>query len=165
MRMNPTLFAVLFVLLAGCADRAKSVEVSGVYTTRHCTGKDKNTVQRHMTDAEVWSHYFTTVMAGGMLPTPPLPDVDFSTGAILVVDMGQKPTGGYGIVPGDREATIERGTLIVHVRLQTPDPGAFQTQVLTHPCLALGIPSEGYGRIEVYDEATQMLLGVLDLAK
>lgn len=70
-----------------------------------------------------------------------------------------------GIVPGEGEAIIKEGTLSVYVQLQKPDAGSFQTQALTHPCLALAIPREGYGKIRVYDEETRMVGGELNVAK
>ncbi|MEO6222517.1 MAG: hypothetical protein ABIP90_04650, partial [Vicinamibacterales bacterium] len=32
------------------------------------------------------------------VPAPPLPTIDFSTRTVIVVAMGTRPTGGYGIV-------------------------------------------------------------------
>ncbi len=70
-------------------------------------------------------------LQGAVLTLPPLPRVDFGRETILVVMMGQRPTGGYSVdVQG---VTLEGGDLFVDVRLREPAPDAITTTALTSP--------------------------------
>lgn len=68
---------------------------------------------------------------GAQLNPPPLPRVDFARETLLVVLMGQRPSGGYAVeVQG---VTLEGGDLFLDVSLREPAAGAVTTSALTSP--------------------------------
>lgn len=68
----------------------------------------------------------------------------------VLVELGPRPTGGYGLVL-DPRATIVEGRLAVVATLNSPGPGAMVSQALTSPC-ALGELEPGpYHGVEVRD--------------
>jgi len=68
---------------------------------------------------------------GSQLTVPPLPSVDLARETVLVVMMGQRPTGGYAV--DVRGVSLEGTDLFVDVRLTEPATGAVTTSALTSP--------------------------------
>lgn len=66
------------------------------------------------------------------IPTPPLPEVDFSRQMVLGVFLGQRPSGGASIEIAS--ITREKAGLVVEVRTAEPSPDAPRTMALTQPC-------------------------------
>ena len=72
-------------------------------------------------------------------PVVQLPEVDWEQEFLLVVDMGEQRTAGYGItVEHTRLTPAGEVELLLHVR--RPGRGAFVAQVLTHPYAVVRIP-------------------------
>ena len=81
-----------------------------------------------------------------------VPTVDFGEFGVLLIEMGQEPTGGYALHTGEEGMTVEGATAILRIEWQTPEPGAIVTQILTSPCLMLAIPRGDYSRLVVLDQ-------------
>lgn len=68
---------------------------------------------------------------GASLNVPPLPRVDFERETLLIVMMGERPSGGYRVdVQG---VSLEGGDLFVDLRFVEPAPDAITTAALTSP--------------------------------
>ncbi|MFW6093332.1 MAG: protease complex subunit PrcB family protein [Pseudomonadota bacterium] len=79
---------------------------------------------------------------------------------LLAVSRGRQPTPGYGF---ELEGARRRdGTAVVAVRWRTPESGAVLPEVVTHPCLVVGVEPEGLQRIVVRDQTGDMI-GALEL--
>ncbi|WP_150909950.1 protease complex subunit PrcB family protein [Marinobacter halotolerans] len=81
------------------------------------------------------------------LSMKPLNALDFDREHVLIVGLGQKPTGGYGLTLANSQ--IESDTLKLTMILRRPAPDAMVTQVLTTPCAVLAITPERWKSIEV----------------
>ncbi|WP_440996326.1 protease complex subunit PrcB family protein [Arhodomonas sp. SL1] len=77
--------------------------------------------------------------------------VDWSREGVLIYRMGRQPSGGFGL--SLVEARREDGFLEVVLRERTPPPTGLVPAVITHPCIALRVPSRGLERIRVVDPA------------
>jgi len=84
--------------------------------------------------------------------SPPTPAVDFNTEHVITIQMGQKPTGGYGIELAEPDATLNDGEALIRLRWIEPAPGAIVTQILTSPCLIIALPIGAYEEIVITDE-------------
>ena len=91
-------------------------------------------------------------------PPPQAPRLDFDHHRALLIEMGQRPTGGYGLALVEPTASLGEGRLELRVDWQEPPPGLAQTQALTSPCLLLRIPGGDYDRITVRDRQGQVRL-------
>jgi hypothetical protein len=78
--------------------------------------------------------------------------VDFSREGILIVAMGQKPTGGYGLELNREFAVITEDTAVLRVSWIDPPKGAILPQIITSPCLALILPKGPYSKIQLLDQ-------------
>ncbi len=85
-----------------------------------------------------------------------MPAVDLSRQATLLVQMGQKPTPGYGLWPEQPVARLRGDVLEVILDWQSPPPGAILAQVITSPCMLIAIPRAGYKTIRVLDATGQV---------
>jgi len=87
----------------------------------------------------------------------PIPQIDFQQSRILLIEMGQKPTGGYSLefVP---EATFVADD-IFHIGLQwtEPESESMVTQVLTSPTLLLTMEKGDYSSVEILDQHGKVL--------
>lgn len=79
-----------------------------------------------VTGPESWKRY---LQDHGRLADQP--DVDWDAEVIMVLLMGQKPTGGYSVAITGVE--VQDARVVVHVVERTPPPGAMVIQVLTTP--------------------------------
>jgi hypothetical protein len=71
---------------------------------------------------------------------------------MIRVDMGQQPSGGYGLKLLSDRLAIEGQTATLALQWSKPEPGMAQVQMLTFPCLYLKVMKGDYTRLEVVDE-------------
>ena len=89
-----------------------------------------------------------------------LSQVDFSREGILVVSMGQKPTGGYGLELNREFAVISDNKAVLRVSWIDPPKGAVLPQIITSPCLAIILPKGPYSQIHLLDQDAHLRLQV-----
>jgi len=84
--------------------------------------------------------------------------VDFSREGLLIVAMGQKPTGGYGLELNREFAVISDDTAVLRVSWIDPSKGAILPQIITSPCLAIILPKGPYSQIHLLDQDAHLRL-------
>ncbi len=84
--------------------------------------------------------------------------VDFSREGILIVAMGQKPTGGYGLELNREFAVISDDTAVLRVSWIDPPEGAILPQIITSPCLVIILPKGPYSQIQLLDQDAHLRL-------
>jgi len=72
-------------------------------------------------------------------PGFPIPEIDFSKETIVAVFMGEKNTGGYGVVVEDVKE--EKDKLVVSIKETKPSTGAMVITVITQPFCIVKINS------------------------
>jgi hypothetical protein len=88
-------------------------------------------------DAEAWRKVWELINSP-VSPKPPLPEIDFSREMVLVVALGTRPTGGYGIIVDRAYQRDDRIEIIV--RKQTPGKTCGTTQAITQPVDIVRLP-------------------------
>ncbi len=81
------------------------------------------------------------------LSMKPLSALDFDREHILIVGLGQKPTGGFGLTLANSQ--IVDGTFRLTVFLRRPPADAVVSQALTTPCVVLAITPDRWKRLQV----------------
>jgi hypothetical protein len=84
--------------------------------------------------------------------------VDFSREGVLIVAMGQKPTGGYGLELSREFAVLSNDTAVLSVSWIDPPKGAILPQIITSPCLAIILPKGPYSQIQLLDQDAHLRL-------
>jgi hypothetical protein len=79
---------------------------------------------------------------------------------LVAISRGQQPTPGYALSVAD--ARRRNGSAVIQVDWTTPPSGAVLPQVLTHPCLVVGMSRSDLSRVEAVDGAGTSL-GILEL--
>lgn len=108
---------------SGSADSPRSLAYgyhSGISTPTQLVIRDEASWK------ELWKRHNNVV-----IPTPPLPSVDFAHDMIVVVAVGQRPTGGYGVRV--RSAQRQGDKLVVEALETKPADGALVPMVLSTP--------------------------------
>lgn len=127
-------------------DRTNVVEFSVLATgamSRHEGGR----MVELILNASDWQRAWAKIGGGR-----PLPDVNFSSRACVVVYQGQKPSGGYSVELTEirRDGTV----LAIKVRERRPAFGDVTTQVITSPFVVVSIPRPPQGAsVRLADEA------------
>lgn len=79
-----------------------------------------------------------------------LKDVDFQREHLVVVGLGQKPTGGYGVTL--RSSAIVDDVLQLTMKVHEPAPETMVTQVVTTPCAVIAVTPETWESLRVSGE-------------
>jgi hypothetical protein len=71
---------------------------------------------------------------------------------VAVVEMGQRPTGGYNIRLDEENTGADGDTFTLRVRWEAPRLDAAVSQALIAPCLLIQPPPGDYRRIQLVDQ-------------
>ena len=142
------------VLITGCAGMNASadgemVPVSQLQAAVHCGREQADPALHYLDDSAgmAWARQRI-----GARPADPVPELDPAADAALLLEMGLKPTGGYGLQLAEPRAALADGVLRLKVNWRTPEPDRLLTQALTSPCLLIKLPRGDYRAIEVLDQ-------------
>lgn len=73
-----------------------------------------------------------------------------------VVEMGQRPTGGYGVSVSP-QATQDGERVVLRAAFTAPPPDSLRTQALSSPCALVQLPEGRWAGVEVRDAAGALL--------
>jgi hypothetical protein len=106
------------------------------YSLTYYSGLDhpERTVVR---DEIAWREVWAAIWRGHS-PEPPLPQVDFAQEMLVVVALGERLTGGFGIFADS--AFTDNEQFVIQVRTIAPGPRCFTTQALTQPVDVARVP-------------------------
>jgi hypothetical protein len=86
----------------------------------------------------------------------PAPTTDFTRFGVLQVFMGQQSTGGFQLRLQHPLLEHTASSAALRIDWLTPPPGALTPQVITSPCLMLGVPRGTWHTITVIDQTGQV---------
>jgi hypothetical protein len=92
---------------------------------------------------------------GGAVSTVPM--ADFGRFGILALEMGRRPSAGYGFDTDNVTAVLEDRRLTVTVAVYQPAPGAVTAQVMTAPWMLIQLPADRFHTLRVIDENARQL--------
>ncbi|MFZ0727831.1 MAG: protease complex subunit PrcB family protein [Desulfobacterales bacterium] len=140
----------------GCTARAGGGHVHGLplrvlYQDALCGGSGPAAAQ--VTGPEHLTRIISEAGEAVIGRPPKAPAVDFAADNVVLIRMGQQPTGGYGIELAEPQARLENGAAMIRLRWIEPVPGTVSTQALTSPCLIVELPKGTYRKIVITDES------------
>lgn len=141
-------------VLAPTVDSAevKRIPVRILYKDALCGGNRPTPSVTLVTDSGQLKRILIESKGRMLGQSPPVPVVDFDAEHVVTIQMGQKPTGGYGIELAEPDATLNDGEALIRLRWIEPAPGSIVTQILTSPCLIVSLPIGTYEKIAITDE-------------
>lgn len=157
----------LWIGLFGCThadtpQHSQPIDAAVVYESTHCTNTGDMPNALWIADKSHLKRIFDRMnrrQIGGSAPGW-AENFDFKDYGILFVHMGRQPTGGYALeyLPGRTHVSGQTATVVL--KWITPDPEAMVTQVITHPCIMLKLPKNGFNRIKILDPAGNLKAAV-----
>jgi hypothetical protein len=81
-----------------------------------------------------------------------LPDVDFDRFCVLAVEMGRRPSSGFGFKADEVTAKRVGKTVTVTLPHARPAPGLMAAQVMTSPWILIRVPLGKFSEIKVVDQ-------------
>lgn len=130
----------------------KRIPVRILYQDVLCGGNRPTPSVTLVTDSDQLKRILIESKGRMLGQSPPVPTVDFDAEHVVTIQMGQKPTGGYGIELVEPDATLKDGEALIRLRWIEPAPGSIVTQILTSPCLIVSLPKGAYEKIAITDE-------------
>jgi len=93
---------------------------------------------------------------------PGKPEVNSSVhkGQVILVNMGEQRTAGFGVRLASKPAQVVDGKLQLSVNWVSPNPGMMQAQMITHPCLVVSVDAE-FKQVDVVDQEGRVRLSTL----
>jgi hypothetical protein len=145
---------LLTAALAGCAmpgmfSRGTPIEVREVGRSLYCNTPSESSRVLLLRDPQAvldWQASRGIALAGGEA---------LAQTAYAVVEMGGRPTGGYGVAVA-RTATLRDEDVTLSATFVSPAPGSIRTQALSSPCVLVQLPRGRYARVEVVDQSGEV---------
>ena len=155
--MRGILLAASCALLAACGAVAMpkfltpstDVEVREVARSLYCNSPGEDAAVELLADAQAvmaWQQARGVGLAGNESIVP---------SAYALVEMGNRPTGGYGLAVA-RRAVLRGETLTLQATFVSPPAGSLRTQALSSPCVLVQLPKGRYTTVEVQDPAGEL---------
>lgn len=76
---------------------------------------------------------------------------ELPAGPYVVVDLGQRSSGGYGIAVS-RQAGLKDDILVLRATVFEPSPGGMSTQAITSPCSLVRLPQMSFASLRLIDQ-------------
>ena len=138
--------------IAGCAD-AHHVEVMTVLTHGNC---QTNETGVHVIDYATLATFRGTHLIG-MTESA---DATSNPAHLIAIVPAQFPTAGYSVQLQDGP-TLSDSLLTIAIKIDRPPADAILAQMITHPCLVVGIADPAVARVRVVNGAE--VLGEVDI--
>lgn len=99
------------------------------------------------------------IRGGRLLTAPEESNTTPADLLLIAVSKGQQPTPGYGFEL--LEGTMKGDEVTVRLAWTEPPPDAVLAQVITHPCIVLGLDGKGFSTLRVIDDQDNALGEIL----
>ncbi|MES1926940.1 protease complex subunit PrcB family protein [Salinisphaera sp. T31B1] len=139
---------VLLTLIAGCSLNpfrgASGAQVIG--ESQYCGTASQDSAAHYFADASSFGDWIDYRSISEFKPSMAV------NGGVIVVEMGQRPTGGYNIKLDRKDTKIANDTLTLSMVWNAPRLDAAVSQALIASCVAIRPPKGNYSRVRVVDQ-------------
>lgn len=150
--------ALTLTVLAGCSGGAR-LDARTLLAYDQCQGVDAGLTRVDYPDVAGIRGSTLLNLARDDEPAAGAAEGD-SPALLIAISRGRQSTPGYGLSLVEARRFGNRA--VIEVAWRTPESGAVLAQVVTHPCLVVGLPGQGLERVEAVDQSGATL-GTLDL--
>lgn len=153
--MNRLQTLTFILLTAGCnAAGGETINLRSVYQNQYCASQAPGIFLLNKEDFSQLAGSRGLADRLGAAPST-IPEVA-DTEQLILISLGEKPSGGYAVALAARKAAAADGILELPLKVQQPEPGSVQTQQITSPCLVVAVSQSGYHtvRSRLFPEAS-----------
>ena len=137
--------ALAALVAAGCEETVRPAQtgktVTPVYQGRHCGRTAAASRVTWIQDQAQLDDVFQK-MRRTTIGSSTAPDVDFTAYALILIELGQRPTAGYQMRLASQRMVMDKGDGLITFSVETP--GSYAAQVITSPCLLVSVPRGDY---------------------
>lgn len=142
------LLAIAAAAIAGCSvlhlgESASGVKVIGRNT--YCGTPSQASAVHYFASPNAFQNWIDYRDISGFNP-------NMARNGVLIVEMGERPTGGYRIDLDGKETGINNHVLTVGMDWHAPRLDAAVSQALISECVALHLPQGNYNKVKVVDQ-------------
>jgi len=139
---------VLLLLIAGCSINpfrgASGAQVIG--ESEYCGTSSQDSAAQYFADASSFGDWIDYRSVSEFKPSMAV------NGGVIIVEMGQRPTGGYNIKRDRKQTKVVGDTLTLSMVWNAPRLDAAVSQALIASCVAIRPPKGNYSHIRVVDQ-------------
>ena len=162
-----TSLIILSIFICGCGQvqqgRSKSNQplLETIFSGLHGPSTDQKASIKWVTNFEQFRAIVEKLGKLQFSDNPlPVAEVDFDRYWALLIEMGQKPTGGYSVSLNKFSSHISNKSAVIHLNWNIPDEGAMVTQMVTSPYLMLRLSKSEFKKVVVVDQDERTLFSV-----
>ena len=151
-------FFLLNVALSACGQSSREVStpltLTAISSGLENLGESKSMEAVWISSEDQWAGLIDRTSGNARILIQPVarPHVDFAEYGVLLIRMGEKPTGGYRLQLMADKANVENRIALVPLQWIEPEKGAITTQVITYPYLMVRMAKGSFDRIDVVDQ-------------
>jgi len=145
--IKPLLCISLCIMSTAC--NYQQLPIKSVYSSNNCAINTQTI--RAINNAAGLAQLFHKKPKGFPGTAATLPKIDYSRQSLVLVALGQITTSGYRIVLFEQHAVVKYNKLHLPVRINQPEKGSFQAQVITSPCQIFSIPKTEFDEIRLME--------------
>ena len=158
-----TTFLILLVFICGCSlvhqegDKNHLLLIETIFSGIHGLNTDREASIKWITSSEQF-RVFVSGFGKQRLSnnTVSMPDINFDHSWALLIEMGQKPTGGYSVSLDKFSSCLSDETTVIRINWNTPNKDALMTQMITSPYLMLRLSKGNFKKVVVVDQEGRM---------
>lgn len=146
--MRLGLLMIASVVIAGCSALHLGQSTSGVTVvgdSTYCGTPSQASEVHYFADPEAFQNWIDYRNVSGF-------DREMARNGVLIVEMGQRPTGGYHISLEGKNTGIKNNVLTIAMNWHAPRLDAAVSQALISQCVALNLPPGQYRKVNVVDQ-------------
>lgn len=139
------MLAAAAIGLAACEPARKptpaGATVTPVYQGRHC-GRSAASARVSWIQDRAQLEAVVRRMRRATIDAKPVPEIDFERNALVLIELGRRPTAGYQMRLASQRMVMDRGDGLI--TFSVDGPGGYAAQVITSPCLLVAVPRGDY---------------------
>ena len=146
--MRLGLLLIASVAIAGCSTLHLGRSASGVSVvgkSTYCGTPSQASEVHYFADPDAFQNWIDYRNVNGFNPK-------MARNGVLIVEMGQRPTGGYDIQLDGKKTGIKNNVLTIGMDWHAPRLDAAVSQAMITPCVALHLPQGQYNKVKVVDQ-------------
>ncbi len=155
------IYTVAFIFICSCkglaVDKEFPQKVEVLYSSLQCGRNLEGPAVTWISDMQQLNLVYKRLTRHILGLDIKIPTVDFNKDAVILIEMGQRPTTGYALVLGQDPLRISDGVVNMKTIWVKPAQDVLQAQLVTSPCIIVKFISGDYTRIRILNQENKVV--------